>query len=179
MTARPDAQVPGRRAIVRCRAYRRPAIGLLRLATAKATTVDESDLVVVSDRPLFGKRLSTTAEGAVDKDSRHPGTERLHMEVRHAQEPTDRPPFQHPALSRPGSRALRVFRPPSRDARARAPSRSAAQVTGLGPARPIKLVDRSQILVAKRSACGCEALEGRVQQRHREARVLLNLAYQL
>jgi len=36
----------------------RPAIGLLGLAPAKATTVDENDPVLIGERPLFGERLS-------------------------------------------------------------------------------------------------------------------------
>ena len=40
----------------------RPAIGRRRLATAKATTVHENDLVVIGERTLFGKRFRTPPE---------------------------------------------------------------------------------------------------------------------
>jgi hypothetical protein len=49
----------------------------------------------------------------------------------------------------------------------------------LGRSRPIKLIDRSEVLVGEVFACGREALKDRVQQRHRGSRALLNLAYEL
>jgi hypothetical protein len=49
----------------------------------------------------------------------------------------------------------------------------------LGRSGPVKLVDRSQVLVGEVFACGRKALENRVQQRHRDSGALLNLAYEL
>ena len=44
---------------------------------------------------------------------------------------------------------------------------------------PVKLIDRSQVLVGEVLACGHKGLENRVQQWHRGLGALLNLAYEL
>lgn len=57
--------------------------------------------------------------------------------------------------------------------------RESGRVAYLRLGGPVKLIDRSQVLVGEVLACGHKGLENRVQEWHRGLGALLNLAYEL